>query len=202
MSDEQVQQSIGARRYRPTSRVSQGGDPQIPNVLTKELEGVAAAYGDTLLFIGFEVNARIEIVVYPRYRFGADDRVQGQLGTLWFEPGTPWQAILEKVDALQERAARFYQAASSLRSGELRAHGARFERGYDAIGEIFRESWHEFALRLKREGKVDKDGTIFEGTPPGPVLVTWRGEQFTLLVALTGSILLLRGDRREAVAEL
>ena len=157
MSEDSTQ-SIGARRYRPSGRVSQGGEPQIPNVLTREMEGVAAAYGDTFLFIGFEVNSRIEIVVYPRYRFGADDRVQGHLGTLWVEPGTPWQIILERVDALQERAARFYQAASSLRSGELRAHGARFEQGYDAIGEIFRESWHGFALRLKREGRVEKDG--------------------------------------------
>ena len=163
---------------------------------------MAAAYGDTLLFIGFEVNGEIEVVVYPRYRFGADDRVQGHIGTLWFAPGTPWESILREVDALQERATAFYEAAVSLRSRELQVHGARFERAYDAIAEIFRESWHGFALRLRRERKVSKDGTVFEGAPPGPVLVTWRNEQYTLLVAPTGSILVLRGDRRSAVGGL
>jgi hypothetical protein len=177
-------------------------DPAIPNVLTKELEGVAAAYGDTLLFIGFEVKSRIEVVVYPRYRYGSDDRVQGHLGTLWVEVGTPWEEILAKVDALRERAERFYQAVMSLRAGELRGHGARYERAYDSIAEIFRESWHGFSLRLKRENKVSKEGATFEGAPPGPVLVTWGGEQFTLLVAPTGSILMLRGDRRQALADL
>lgn len=201
MTDDSTQRSLSPRKYRPTSRVSQS-DPAIPNVLTKELEGVAAAYGDTLLFIGFEVKSRIEVVVYPRYRYGSDDRVQGHLGTLWVEVGTPWEEILAKVDALRERAERFYQAVMSLRAGELRGHGARYERAYDSIAEIFRESWHGFSLRLKRENKVSKEGATFEGAPPGPVLVTWGGEQFTLLVAPTGSILMLRGDRRQALADL
>lgn len=202
MTEDSTQRSLSARRSRPSGRVSQG-EPAIPNVLTKELEGVAAAYGDTLLFIGFEVKSKIEVVVYPRYRYGADDRVQGHLGTLWVEVGTPWERILADVDALQERAERFYQAATSLRAGELRGgHGVGYERAYDAIAEIFRESWHGFALKLKREYRVSKEGATFEGTPPGPVLVTWGGEQYTLLVAPTGSILVLRGDRRKALADL
>ncbi len=202
LSEDIIRRSPAARRYRPGGRSPQRGDSAVPTVLTKELEGVAAAYGDALLFIGFEVNSRIEVVVYPRYRFGADDRVQGHIGTLWVEPGTPWESILQEVDALQERAGKFYQAAVSLRSRELQTYGARFERAYDDIAEIFRESWHGFALRLQREYKVSKDGTTFEGAPPGPVLVTWRNEPYTLLVAPTGSILVLRGDRRAEVAEL
>ncbi len=202
MADETERQSFSARRHRPGGRVSSGAEATVPDTLTTDMEGVAAAYGDTLLFIGFLVNGRIEIVVYPRYRFGADDRVQGQLGTLWIEPGTHWQIILEQVDALQERATRFYQAASTLRAAELRAHGSRFERAHDSIGEIFRESWHGLRLRLLREGKFSKEGTVFEGNPPGPVLVTWNGAQFTLMVAPTGSILMLQGDRRSTVAGL
>lgn len=174
----------------------------MPNTLTKEFEGAAAAYRDTLLFIGFEVNTKMEIVVYPRYRFGSDDRVQGHLGTLWFEEGTPWELILAEVDHLHARAQTFYQSAVSLRSSELRAHGARFERAYDAIADVFRESWHGFALRLQRHGSVEKEGMVFEGRPPSPVLVKWRGDEYTLLVAPTGSILLLRGDRRKTLAKL
>src|SRR5437763_13709708 len=91
LADDVNQQSLSARRYRPSGRVAQGSDPAVPDALSAEMEGVAAAYGDTLLFIGFQVNGLIEVVVYPRCRFGADDRVQGRLGTLWIEPGTPWQ---------------------------------------------------------------------------------------------------------------
>ena len=202
MSEEVSHQISSARRYRPSGRTSKRDDPTVPNTLTKELEGVAAAYGDTLLFIGFEVKGRIEIVVYPRYRFGSDDRVQGHLGTIWVETGTPWESILGEVDQLRERASAFYQAAANLRAGELRAHGARFERAYDAIAGIFRESWHGFALRMKREHRVTKEGTTFEGIPPAPLLATWRGDPYTVLVAPTGSILVLRGDRRVAVAAL
>ena len=201
MSEEINTSRQGARRYRPSGRVSEG-QAVMPSVLTRDFQGAAAAYRDTLLFIGFEVDSRIEIVVYPRYRFGSDDRVQGHLGTLWFEPGTPWEQILSEVDKLHDRAQTFYQSAMSLRSSEMRAHGARFERAYDAIAEVFRESWHGFSLRLRRNGQIEKEGMVFEGTPPAPVLVKWRGEEFTLLVAPTGSILLLRGDRRSALASL
>lgn len=194
MSDESY--TTGPRRYRPGRRVvSQGRDEQ-PALLTAEFQGVSAAYSDALLFIGYEVEGNIEVVVYPRYRFSSDDRVQGYLGYLWVQPNTPWEVIMRLVDGVLDAAQTNYRTAITLRSGELRAHGSNFEQAYDAVAEIFRESWHGFALRLQRDGRIEKGGATFTGTPPGPVLVTWRSETYTLLVFETGSISMMSGDQR------
>jgi hypothetical protein len=168
----------------------------VPTTLTPEFEGVSASYGNTLLFIGYEVNGLVEIVVYPGYRFGSDDRVQGHLGYLHVPYGTPWPEILLQVDAIYEHAQRNYRVAVSMRSSDLRSRGAQFESAYDTIVSIFRECWHGFSLRLRREGQIVKEGVTFEGRPPGPVLATWRKEKYTLVVFTTGSILLVAGDRR------
>lgn len=195
MSQESHSQNISARRYRPSRRVSNDVEAE-PGLLTHDFQGVSAAYSDALLFIGYEVEGKIEVVVYPRYRFPSDDRVQGYLGYLWVEPGTPWQVVLQHVDAILEAAQTNYRTAVSLRSIELRAQGRRFESAYDSIAEIFRESWHGFALRLQRYGAVTKEGIAFTGSPPGPVLVKYRGEIYTVLVFETGSITMLTGDQR------
>jgi hypothetical protein len=176
--------------------VASSNPDAVPAALTEDFLGLAVAYGNTLLFIGYEVNGLVEITVYPRYRFSSDDRVQGYLGYTRVPLGTPWEMILEKVDSIFEAAERNYRLAVTLRAGELRAHGSRYEAAYDAVTEVFRESWHGLALRLKREGKFDKDGVSFRGQPPGPVLADWRGRTYTLMVFPTGSILMLTGDKR------
>lgn len=190
-------------RRRPARRVSQQRDEaETPSTLTEDLIGLTVAYGNTLLFMGYEVNGLVEIAVFPRYRFASDDRVQGHLGYVRVPLGTPWTTILPQVDEIAEQAEGNYRTAVSLRANSLRAHGARFESAYDAITDTFRESWHAFMLRLLRDGRIERDGLTFEGTPPGPVLVTWRGEPYTLIVFTTGSILLVRGDQRRKLAEL
>jgi hypothetical protein len=190
------------RRYRPRRRVASSEPETIETALTEEFAGMAVAYANTLLFVGYEVNGLVEIVVYPRYRFSSDDRVQGYLGIVRVPFGTGWEVILTEVQSVYERANRNYRTAVNLRASELRAHGSRYETAYDRITDIFRESWHGFALRLRRKGEVTKEGVSFEGAPPGPVSVTWRGEKYTLQVFPTGSILLLRGDRAEALRSL
>jgi hypothetical protein len=158
---------------------------------------VAAQYGNTLLFVGYEVEGLIEVVVYPRYRFSSDDRVQGHIGYVHVAAGTPWATILERVDAVYEAAQTTYRLAVTYRASEQRAHGARYEAAYEAITEVFRECWHAVSLKLRREEEITKERIIFRGAPPGPVLVTWREEPYTLMVFRSGSITLLRGDRRE-----
>jgi hypothetical protein len=190
----------GAPRRRPTRRVARGSGGGEVDSLTKDLEGVAAAYAHTLLHIGFEVNGHIEIVVFPRYRFSADDRVQGHLGNLHFLPGTSWSHILPQVDRVFDDAERLYRRAVTTRATETRAHGARYEAAYSNITDLFRESWHGFALRLRREGRVTREGVEFEGEPPGPVIVRLGREIYTLHVSTTGSILLATGDRRANLA--
>jgi hypothetical protein len=184
-----------ARRYRPTRRVANDVVTE-PGTLTYDFQGVSAAYGDALLFIGYEVEGQVEVVVYPRYRFSSDDRVQGYLGYLWVEPGTSWAVILRHIDAILEAAQTNYRTAVTLRSQELQAQGRRFEAAYDAIADVFRESWHGFALRLQRYGEASKEGVTFAGRPPGPILAKWRGETYTVLVFETGSICMLSGDQR------
>jgi hypothetical protein len=157
---------------------------------------VSAAYGDALLFLGYEVEGKIEVVVYPRYRFPSDDRVQGYLGYLWVEPGTPWEIILGHVELILEAAQTNYRTAVAIRSQELRAQGSRFESAYDAITDVFRESWHGFSLRLERYGEAKKEAVTFTGRTPGPILATWRGETYTVMVFPTGSICMLTGDQR------
>jgi hypothetical protein len=165
--------------------------------MTEDFLGLAVAYGNTLLFIGYEVNGLVEITVYPRYRFSSDDRVQGHLGYVRVPMGTPWEAILSDVEAIDGEAQENYRQAVTLRSSEMRAHGAHYETAYEAITDIFRESWHGFALRLNREGNVAKDGVVFSGQPPGPVLAEWKGKTHTVQVFRTGSITMLMGDQRE-----
>jgi hypothetical protein len=195
--------SSGAARRRPGRRVvQQNSDEVTPTLLTEDFIGLAVAYGNTLLFIGFEVNGLVEIAVYPRYRFSSDDRVQGHLGYVRVPLGTSWEEIIPQVDDLFELAQNNYRTAVTLRANAARAHGARFDTAYDAITDVFRESWHGFKLRLIREGSFQKSGMTFTGTPPGPVLVVWRGDQYTLQVFPTGSILLVTGDQRRRLNDL
>lgn len=162
---------------------------------------MAVAYGNTLLFIGYEVNGLVEVAVHPRYRFSSDDRVQGQLGYVHVPYGTPWEQILPEVDRIFEKAQENYRFAVTQRSTELRAHGSRFESAYEAITDIFRESWHGFALRLNREHTFVKSGVAFTGHPPGPVLATWRDRPYTVMVFPTGSITMLTGDKRDVFSK-
>jgi hypothetical protein len=128
--------------------------------------------------------------------------VHGQLGYVRVPFGTPWDVILEQVDAIAEDAQNNYRAAVTLRSSAQQAGGARFDNAYHVITDIFRESWHGFALRLQREGEIKKGDVTFSGSPPDPVLVSWRGDLYTLHVFSTGSILLVNGDRRKRLAPL
>ena len=160
---------------------------------------MAAAYGNTLLFIGFEVNGLVEITVYPRYRFSSDDRVQGHLGYVRIPYGTGWDEILEAADRLHDHAQTNYRIAVSTRAAETRSHGAAYDTAYESIAEAFRESWHGFALRLQRVGSTAREGIVFEGSPPEPVLATWRGQSYTVHVFETGSILIATGDRRKSL---
>jgi hypothetical protein len=195
LSDNDYTRSTPTRRTRPNRRVA-ASQPEAPPVLTEEFFGLAVAYGNTLLFIGYEVNGRVEIVVYPRYRFSSDDRVKGYLGYLWVPLGTPWDQILADVDGVYDTAQENYRTAATLRSTEMRAHGSRYESAYEAITDAFRESWHGFALKLQREGQATKSDVRFSGRPPGPVLAEWRGKPYTVQVFPTGSILVLTGDQR------
>jgi hypothetical protein len=187
--------STNPRRNRPNRRV-QGSQPVEAGVLTEEFSGLALAFGSTLLFVGYEVNGLVEIVVYPRYRFSSDDRVQGHVGYVRVPFGTPWEQILGEVETIYGVAEENYRLAVTLRSSELRAHGAQYESAYEAITDIFRESWHGFALKLNREDEVAKDGVVFSGRPPGPVLANWRGKSYTVQVFPTGSITMLTGDQQ------
>jgi hypothetical protein len=195
LSDQDYTTPGTARRYRPSKRVATT-QSNAPTTLTDEFLGLAIAYGNTLLFIGYEVNSRVEIVVYPRYRFSSDDRVKGYLGYLWVPLGTPWEQILADVDAIYATAQENYRFAATQRASEMRAYGSRYESAYEAITDVFRESWHGFALKLQREGEVVKSGVRFTGKPPGPVLAEWRGSNYTIQVFPTGSILVLTGDQR------
>src|SRR5438552_6411640 len=131
LSDQDYTTSSLSRRYRPNKRVSSPRD-EVPTVITGEFAGLAVAYGNTLLFIGYEVNGLVEITVYPRYRFSSDDRVQGHLGYVRVPFGTSWELILAEVDIIQDRAEENYRRAVTLRSSETRAHGARYEAAYEA----------------------------------------------------------------------
>lgn len=202
MSDDSLtNQSTSPRRSRPSRRVASSSSGESVDVLSEDMAGVSAAYGNTLLFIGYTVNGLVEIVVYPRYRFSGDDRVQGQLGNLRVPPGTSWQEILPMVDVVFEEAQAYYRRAALSRSREMRAHGSRYESAYDTIADIFRESWHGFALRLRRQGRIEKGNAVFEGEPPDPVLVTLGTEVYTLHVSPTGSIMMVTGDRRTTLSE-
>jgi hypothetical protein len=194
------------RKRRPNRRVSQPrpepDEAAEPTLLTEDFIGLSMAYGNTLLFVGYEVNGLIEIAVYPRYRFSSDDRVQGHLGYVRVPLGTSWEQIIPQIDDLFDMAQTNYRTAVTLRSNSSKAQGARFETAYSTITDIFRESWHGFALRLRREDKIVKDGVTFTGTPPGPVLAVWRGEPYTVQVFPTGSICMVSGDQRKRLLAL
>jgi hypothetical protein len=207
--EEDYTSSEATRRARPrrrrTSRRDGGGEGDnygAPTLLTADFIGLAVQYANSLLFIGYEVNGLVEITVYPRYRFSSDDRVQGHLGYVRVPLGTPWEPILAQVDDVQDRAQTNYRTAITLRSNAMQAHGSRFESAYEAITDLFRESWHGFALRLRREGEVVKGNVTFTGNPPDPVLAVWRGEEYTLQVYPTGSITLVKGDQRKRLLDL
>ncbi len=192
-------------RRRPNRRLSADATDNTGDAtstaLTPEFVGLAVAFGNTLLFIGYEVNGLVEITVYPRYRFSSDDRVHAYIGYLNVPFGARWEEILSQANAISEEAQRNYRTAVTHRANEMRLHGSRYETAYDSITGIFRECWHGFALRLEREQPVVKSNITFQGKAPGPVLVTWRGEPYTLQVYTTGSILLLKGDRRSTLAK-
>jgi len=188
-------------RRRPARRVVTETSASEPTVITEAYQGVAAAYGNTLLFVGYEVDGVIEVVVYPRYRFSSDDRVQGHLGYVHAPSGTPWETLLLRVDAVYDAAQTNYRMAVTLRAAEQRVDGARYDAAYETITDIFRESWHGFALRLGRDCTVEKEGVYFSGGRRGPVLAKWRGEEYTLMVFPTGSITLVKGDRRDLFRE-
>jgi hypothetical protein len=140
-------------------------------------------------------------VVFPRYRFSADDRVQGHIGNLRFAAGTPWSTILSEVDRVYDAAERYYRRAVTTRSQETRAHGARYEVAYGTITDLFRESWHGFALRLMKVGQVTRESVTFLGVPGSPLLVKLGKEAYTLHVSPTGSILLAVGDQRARLTD-
>jgi hypothetical protein len=199
VSDQHYTASSISRRHRPNRRVAPGDGERTVSTLTDEFLGVGLAFGSALLFVGYEVEGLVEVTVYPRYRFSSDDRVQGHLGYVRVPLGTPWQEILEQVERVHARAEENYETAVSLRASEMRAHGAEYERAYDAITDLFRESWHGFALRLGRQGRIARDGVVFTGSPPGPVLAEWRGKPYTVQVFSSGSILVVTGDKRDTL---
>jgi hypothetical protein len=202
-SDNDYTTSDTIRRRRPSRRVARPeAESTDPAVLTEEFIGLSMAYGNTLLFVGYEVNGLVEIAVYPRYRFSSDDRVQGHLGYVRVPFGTPWEEIIPQVDAIFDAAQTNYRTAVSLRTNAMRANGSRYDTAYSVITDIFRESWHGFSLRLRREERVEKEGVIFSGNPPGPVLAVWRGEPYTVQVFPTGSICMVNGDQRKRFHEL
>ncbi len=201
-SSEPVRRTRPRRHARPPDDDGGDSDAGTPAFLTEDFIGLAVQYANSLLFIGYEVNGLVEITVYPRYRFSSDDRVQGHLGYVRVPLGTPWGEILPQVDDVQDVAQNNYRTAVTLRSNSAQANGARYESAYEAITDIFRESWHGFSLRLKREGEIVKGNVTFKGRPPGPVLAIWRGEEYTLQVFPTGSITLVKGDQRKRLLDL
>jgi len=208
--EEDYTPSEPARRSRPRRRTrrpnGEGDDSStgggVPAVLTEDFIGLTVQYANSLLFIGYEVNGQVELTVYPRYRFSSDDRVQGHLGYVRAAIGTPWEEILPQVDEVQDRAQVNYRNAVTLRSNAMQAHGSRFESAYDAITTAFRESWHGISLKLKRDGEVIKEKVTFKGTPPGPILAIWRGEEYTVQVFTTGSVTMVKGDQRQRLLDL
>src|SRR5690349_1512171 len=163
------------------------------DVLTTDLEGAVAQYDDMLLFIGFDLgDTQIQISVYPGYRFPNDDRVHGHIGIFEVPLGTRWSTILERVDAIGEEAVRNYRRCASLRSGRRRGagrEGSTYDRGTDYVADLFRESWAAIALRLAREGQVQRSDVVFSGAPDSPFLATWQDRPYTVRVYRTGSAL-------------
>ena len=126
-------------------------DPE-NDVLTDELEGAVAQYDDTLLFIGFNLgNGQVQFTIYPGYRFPADDRVHGHIGSFDVPLGTRWADILARVDAVDEEAQRNYRRCVSMRQGRGRP-GARTAAPLSDGGADHIAARHPaFAGQLQRE---------------------------------------------------
>ncbi len=169
--------------------------------LTADFSGAAAQYGDSLLFIGFDLgDGRFQITVYPGYRFPADDRVHGHIGIFDVAIGTPWPEILKRVDRIEANAQRNYQRCLQFRSGGGRSRSGRSgDGGADHVAETFRESWAGFRLKLAREGRVTRGDVQFEGDPQRAFLAHWHAQDYTVRVYDSGSMLVLPGDRRSEV---
>ena len=179
------------------------------DVLTADLEGAVAQYGDSLLFIGFNLgDAQLQITVYPGYRFPGDDRVHGHIGIFDAALGAQWSDILERVDQIGEEAVRNYRRCAGLRAGQGRGRGSSrgsatsYDRGPEHIAEQFRESWAAISLRLAREGCVVRGDVTFSGRPDAPFLAHWEGRPYTVRVYDSGSALVLPGDRRAEIERL
>src|SRR5689334_9774471 len=176
------------------------------DMLTADFAGAVAQYGDTMLFVGFDLgDGRLQITVYPGYRFPSDDRVHGHIGIFDAALDTPWRDILEQVDAIGEEAVRNYRRCANLRSGRRRGGGSRepaYDHGTDHVADLFRESWAAIKLRLAREGEVRRSDVVFSGAPDHPFLATWQDRPYTVRVYRTGSALVLPGDQRAEVARL
>ena len=174
-------------------------------LLTRDLEGAVAQYGETLLFLGFDLgDGRLQITVYPGYRFPGDDRVHGQIGIFAVPLGTRWPDILERVDSFSEAAVRNYRRCMALRAqhGRGRAVSTPDERGAELIAERFRESWAAIALRLAGEGCVVRGDVTYTGDPARAFLATWQEREYTVRVYPTGSAVVLPGDRRAEIDRL
>jgi hypothetical protein len=177
------------------------------DVLTADLEGAVAQYGDSLLFIGFDLgDKQLQITVYPGYRFPGDDRVHGHIGIFDAALGARWSDILERVDQIGEEAVRNYRRCAGLRAGQGRGRGGRGGQGYDRgpehIAEQFRESWAAISLRLAREGCVVRGDVTLSGRPDAPFLARWEGRPYTVRVYDSGSALVVPGDRRAEIERL
>ncbi|MDQ2806182.1 MAG: hypothetical protein M3Z04_04570 [Chloroflexota bacterium] len=169
--------------------------------LSADFAGAAAQYGDTLLFIGFDLgDGQFQITVYPGYRFPSDDRVHGHIGIFDVPIGTAWPEILRRVDRIEANAQRNYQRCVQFRSGgRSRSGGRGSDQGADHVAETFRESWAGFRLKLAREGRVTRGDVDFEGDPKRAFLARWNAREYTVRVYDSGSMLVLPGDRRSEV---
>jgi len=171
-------------------------------LLTAEFAGVVAQYGDTMLFIGFDLgDGQFQITVYPSYRLSGDDRVHGHIGIFDVPLGTPWTAIMEQVDAIEEEAQRNYQLCAQFRrqddGGPYRR--ASSDRGVEQVSSAFRESWAGFALKLAREHDVTRGGVRFRGDPARAFLAEWRDRTYTVRVYDSGSMLVIPGDHTASI---
>jgi hypothetical protein len=171
--------------------------------LTLDLAGAAAQYGDTLLFIGFNLgDGQIQITVYPGYRFPADDRVHGHIGIFDVPLGTPWVEILKRVDRIEADAQRNYRRCLQLRqNGGRGGYSARSggDAGVDHVSDSFRESWAGLRVRLRKLGAVQRGDVRFEGDPARAFLAHWGDRDYTVRVYSSGSMVVVPGDRRSEV---
>lgn len=168
-------------------------------ILDADFAGAVAQYGDTMLFVGFDLgDGQFQITVYPGYRFPSDDRVHGHIGIFDVPIGTPWPEIMARVDAIEQEATVNYERCVRLRRGGSRNRaGARVESdgGVEHIADTFRESWAGFSLKLAREGQVRRGDVLFVGDPRRAFLAQWQGRTYTVRVYDSGSMLVLPGNR-------